>query len=65
MFIDGNLDGTGSSVTRRPFVAEGQLGLALVWEGVRVTFSQIVRTPEFYQRDRVDIFGSVNVTFRY
>lgn len=65
MFIDGNLDGTGSSVTRRPLVAEGQLGLALVWEGVRVTFSQIVRTPEFYQRDRVDIFGSVNVTFRY
>ena len=65
MFIDGNLDGTGSTVTRRPFVGEAQAGLALIFEGVRITFSHVLRTPEFFERDRITQFGSVNVTFRY
>ena len=65
MFIDGNLDGTGSTVTRRALVAEGSVGLALIWQGVRVTFTHVARTPEFWERDRVTQFGSVNVTFRY
>jgi lipid A 3-O-deacylase len=65
MFVDGNLDGTGSTVTRRPFVGEAQVGLALIFEGVRITFSHVLRTPEFFERDRITQFGSVNVTFRY
>ena len=65
MFLDGNLDGTGSTVTRRPLVGEAQAGIALLWEGVRITFSHVLRTPEFWERDRIIQFGSVNVTFRY
>lgn len=65
MFIDGNLDGYGSNITRRPFVGEAQAGLALIFQGVRVTLSQVLRTSEFYERDRINMFGSVNVTFRY
>ncbi len=65
MFIDGNLDGYRTGITRRPFVGEAQAGLALVFEGVRVTFSHVLRTSEFYERDRIEQFGSVSVTFRY
>jgi hypothetical protein len=66
MFLDGNWDGDDIvRVTHRPFVAEGQLGLAFMFRGVRITWTQILRTPEFFQRDRWDQFGSINVTFRY
>lgn len=65
MFIDGNLDGTGSTVTRRPLVFEAQAGLALVLKGARITFSHVLRTPEYFERNRTEQFGSVNVTFRY
>jgi lipid A 3-O-deacylase len=37
----------------------------VLFSGVRISFTQVLRTPEFYQRDRYDLFGSINVTFRY
>jgi len=36
-----------------------------LYNGVRIAFTDIVRTPEFYERNRWDQFGSFNVTFRY
>jgi hypothetical protein len=36
-----------------------------MFRGVRITYTQVFRTPEFYQRDRWLLFGSLNVTFRY
>jgi lipid A 3-O-deacylase len=32
---------------------------------VRFTYTQVVRTPEFYEQNRFAQFGSINVTFRY
>jgi lipid A 3-O-deacylase len=32
---------------------------------VRFTYTQVLRSPEFYQKDRWQQFGSINVTFRY
>ena len=52
-------------VSHLPFVAEAQAGLALTYRGVRFTYTQVLRTPEFYERDRFEQFGSINVTFRY
>jgi hypothetical protein len=66
MFLDGNTDGNDIvRVTHRPFVGEFQLGIAFLYRGVRIAFTDILRTPEFYERDRWDQFGSFNVTFRY
>jgi hypothetical protein len=66
MFLDGNTDGNDIvHVTHRPFVGEGQIGLAFLYRGVRITWSQVLRTPEFFERERWDQFGSLNVTFRY
>jgi len=65
IFLDGNTDGFSQSVGHRPFVGEAQVGFALLYGGVRFTYTQVLRTPEFYQQDRFTQFGSVNVTFRY
>jgi hypothetical protein len=66
MFLDGNTDGNDLvHVTHRPFVGEGTVGLALLFKGVRVSFTQVLRTPEFFERDRFDQYASINVAFRY
>ena len=65
IFLDGNTDGFSLRVGHRPFVGEAQVGLAFLYKGVRFTYTQVLRTPEFYQQDRFTQFGSVNVTFRY
>jgi len=66
IFLDGNTGG-GSivAVGHRPFVGQAQAGFTVLFSGVRINFTQVLRTPEFYQRDRYDLFGSISVTFRY
>src|SRR5262249_10588157 len=65
IFLDGNSDGNSLRVGHRPFVGEAQAGLTILFRGVRISYTQIQRTPEFYQQDRWEQFGSINVTFRY
>jgi lipid A 3-O-deacylase len=65
IFLDGNTDGYSLRVSHRPFVGEAQAGLAVTYRGTRITYTQILRTPEFYEQGRFTQFGSVNVTFRY
>jgi len=65
IFLDGNTDGDSLRVSHRPFVAEAQVGLAVSWRGVRVSYTQVLRTPDFYEQNRWTQFGSINVTFRY
>jgi hypothetical protein len=66
IFLDGNSDGQSLvHVTHRPFVGEAQAGITLLFRGVRISYTQVLRTPEFFERDRWDQFGSINVTFRY
>jgi lipid A 3-O-deacylase len=65
IFLDGNTDGNSLRVSHRPFVAEAQAGLALTFRGVRFTYTQVLRTPEFYEQNRYKQFGSINVTYRY
>jgi lipid A 3-O-deacylase len=65
MFLDGNTDGNSLHVTHRPFVAEGTVGLTLLFRGMRVSFTQVLRTPEFFERNRFDQFASISVSFRY
>ncbi len=65
IFLDGNTDGFSQRVSRRPFVGELQAGLAVLWGGTRISYTQVLRTPEFFERDRITQFGSINLTFRY
>ncbi len=66
LVLDGNTAGGNIvSVTHRPFVGEASAGIAFLFRGVRISYTQVLRSPEFFERDRWDQYGSVNVTFRY
>lgn len=65
IFLDGNTDGNSLRVSHRPFVGEVQAGLAILYRGVRFSYTQVLRTPEFFERERFTQFGSLNLTFRY
>ena len=58
IFLDGNTDGASLRVSHRPFVAEAQAGLAVTWRGVRVAYTQVLRSPDFYEQGRWTQFGS-------
>lgn len=65
IFLDGNTDGNSLHVSHRPFVGEAQAGIAILINGMRISYTQVLRSPEFFERDRWDQFGSFNVAFRY
>lgn len=67
IFLDGNSwrDG-GPSVDKRPLVADMTAGLVVHWRGLRLAYSQVWRTEEFYgQRGGLQSFGSVGFTARF
>lgn len=65
IFLDGNTFTDSHSVDRKPFVADLQVGLAVTFKAVRVAFTQVYRTPEFEERDRIQRFGALSVSFRW
>jgi len=66
IFLDGNTDGNSwVHVTHRPFVGEGTAGVTVLFRGMRVSFTQVLRSPDFYEQGRFDQFASINVSFRY
>jgi hypothetical protein len=65
IFLDGNTWRDSRSVDKRPFVADFQVGAAIVWKGVRFALSQVWRSEEFYGQDGRQKFGSLSVSFRF
>ncbi|WP_459674297.1 lipid A deacylase LpxR family protein [Acidisoma sp. 7E03] len=64
--LEGNSFANGPSVDKKPFVGDFSLGLAVIWHGVRVTFSQTWETHEFTtQQGGLFDFGSVAVSARF
>ncbi len=65
IFLDGNTFIDGPSVTKNPFVADFQLGVAMIYRDVRITFSEIFHTPEFKEQQGSDRFGSLTLSTRF
>jgi lipid A 3-O-deacylase len=65
--LEGNsFSSSGPSVDKVPFVGEFELGLAVIYHGVRVTFSQTWQSHEFItQQGGWFDFGSVAVSARF
>ncbi|MGG5808464.1 lipid A deacylase LpxR family protein [Falsiroseomonas sp. CW058] len=67
IFLDGNSfrDGT-PSVDRRPLLGDLSAGLVVHWRGLRLAYSQVFRSEEFYgQRGGAQSFGSLGLTARF
>jgi lipid A 3-O-deacylase len=65
IFLDGNTFTDSHSVDKRPFVADLQAGIAVTINAVRIALTQVYRTPEFEERDRVQRFGALSVSVRW
>lgn len=65
LFLDGNTFRSSPSVHRRWLVGEAQGGVAVLWRGTRLAYTQVVRSEEFYGQRGVQTFGSLSASFRF
>lgn len=66
MFLEGNLFREGAEgVTPNRIVGDFQLGLALQFKSVEVSYTHVLRTEEYSGQDGLAQFGSVNLRFKF
>ena len=64
--LAGNTWHTSPSVGHRVFVGEAEVGAAVMFAGVRITYTQVFQSPEFNrQRAGVFNFGSLSASVRF
>ena len=59
--LDGSTWRGGPDVDRKPGVADLNLGAAVLWRGMRLSYTQTIRTKEFDGQRNNQVFGSVNL----
>lgn len=66
IFLDGNTFRSSHSVRKNPIVTDLQLGLATVlFDKVRITYTYVLRSPEFRGQRGPDQFGAVSLSVRF
>lgn len=65
IFLDGNTFADSYSVHKVPFVADANLGLALTYSKVRMSYAVIYRTNEFTTQTGGNVFGTVSLGMRF
>jgi hypothetical protein len=65
IFLDGNSFTDSRSVDKEPFVGDLQFGVALTWQGVRLSYTHVLRTREFESQDESDNFGAFSASVRF
>ena len=61
-FLEGPWFRTSQDVDAQPVVLDLQGGLALTWNGFRMSYSYVVRTRSFEGQSGADRFASINLT---
>lgn len=62
IFLDGNTFEDGRSVEKEPLVGDFQLGLAMSWRKVRLSYSYVLRSREFEAQSGSTRFGALSVS---
>jgi hypothetical protein len=65
IFLDGNTWRDSRHVDKRILVGDLQAGVAVLWKGMRFSYTQVWRTEEFYGQNGTQSFGSLSVSFRF
>ncbi len=65
IFLDGNTFTTSHSVSKKHLVADFQLGIVFIVDGIRISYNHVFRTKEFNIHPGKHEFSSVNVGFRF
>lgn len=65
MFLDGNTRKKSHEVSKERFVADFKLGASVEFEQIQIGYTQYIRTPEFRRTSDPQIFGSLQVAFKF
>ena len=63
IFLDGNTFEDSHSVNKKILVSDFQFGFALHIKNMRIALSNIVRTKEFDDQQRMTDYGAINIAF--
>ncbi len=65
IFLDGNTFVDGRHVSKRPFVGDIQAGLAVTINQIRLSYTNVWRSREFYSQLKEDRFGALTASIRW
>lgn len=65
IFLDGNTFRDSYSVDKNYFVGDANVGAALTYDQVRLSYTLIYRTKEFQDQDDDTVFGALTVGYRF
>ena len=63
IFLDGNTFGASRSVDKKNLVLDWQAGVEVILGSARLTFTQILRSPEFAGQHKATKFGSLSLSY--
>lgn len=63
--LNGNTWQDSASAAPRPFVGELELGLAVFWRGIRLSYTHVWRSKEFVSQPRTFEFGSIALSLAF
>ena len=64
LFLDGNTGRASPHVEKNVLVGDLELGAALTFNVMQVTFTHVIRTKEYQTQTTPDQFGAINVSFK-
>ena len=65
IFLDGNTWRDSHSIDKRPLVGELNIGMAVIYEGMRISYNHVYRTKEFYGQKSEQNFGSITLAIPF
>jgi lipid A 3-O-deacylase len=65
IFLDGNSFQDSRSVDKNPLVGDFQFGFAVTFEDVRLSYTHVLRSPEFEGQSVRDNFGALSLSIRF
>jgi len=65
IFLDGNTFAVSRSVDKEPLVGDLQFGFAVTWRNARLSYTHVVRTPEYEGQDGDKDFGALGLSVRF
>ncbi len=65
IFLDGNTLSDSHEVEKEFLVGDFVIGAGLTWHGFRLSYAQVLRTPEFQLQQGSQKFGSFNISYTY
>lgn len=65
IFLDGNTFTDSHEIDKERWVGDFVIGSSLTYEGIKLSYSQVLRTKEFKGQENTQKFGSLNLSYTF